>query len=205
MIMVNKQMAALVLAVSVVGGIGTGVVANALTTDEPAAVKTSGPSTDVPAVAADFVIAPGAVGVVQAGMSKTDALATGLFDADVKAPVEGCADSPLVWKANYADYFDVQTLGNGEIASIGVRKQGPVTKDGLGVGSSVADVQASVEDGTPVEAGYGQSGLFDYDGQTGRWIGYLFDPAVDDLEDTDTVTFVEVTKGSQPGLMRDGC
>ncbi|MET0766226.1 MAG: hypothetical protein ABWY50_01140, partial [Aeromicrobium sp.] len=132
-------------------------------------------------------------------------LATGLFDADVKAPVEGCPGYPLQWKTEYEDHFDVQTVGNGEIVSIGVRAEGPTTEDGLGVGSSFADVRANIENGAAIEAGYGQSGLFDYDRQTGRWIGYLFDPAPDELQDSDVVTFVEVTKGAQPSLMRDGC
>lgn len=204
MTMMKKQIAAAVLAVSVAAGVGTGVVADALTTDDPATATPKAPA-DVPDAAADFVIAPGAVGVVQAGMSKAEAVATGLFDADVKAPVEGCPAYPLVWKKAYQDYFDVLTVGNGEIVSIGVRAKGPATKDGLGVGSTFADVQAGVEDGTAVEAGYGQSGLFDYDQETGRWIGYLFNPAVDDLTPDSTVSFVEVTKGSQPSLMRDGC
>lgn len=202
--MMKKQIAAAVLAVSVAAGVGTGVVADALTTEDPA-TATAKPPVDVPDAAADFVIAPGAVGVVQAGMSKADAVATGLFDADVKAPVEGCPDYPLVWKKAYQDYFDVLTVGNGEIVSVGIRATGPTTQDGLGVGSTFADVQASVEDGTAVEAGYGQSGLFDYDQDTGRWIGYLFNPAVGDLTPDAEVTFVEVTKGSQPSLMRDGC
>jgi hypothetical protein len=204
MTMMKKQIAAAVLAVSVAGGIGTGVVANALTTGSPATDGAATPSV-APTAPADFVIAPGAVGPVSAGMSKTEALATGLFDADVAASVDGCPTVPLTWKKPYSDVLDVQTVGNGEIVSIGVRAEGPTTDDGLGIGSLFADVQAGVEDDTPVDAGYGQSGLFDFDAETGRWIGYLFDAPADEVEAGDPVTFVEVTKGSQPSLMRDGC
>ena len=201
--MMRKQIAAVVLAVSVAAGVGTGVVADTLTPASPSAPEEGGEA-GMPAPD-PLTIAPGAVGPVKAGMSKAEALETGYFVADVPPPVEGCPVVPLAWKDEYVNTFDVQTLGNGEISSIGVRGKGVVTTDGVGVGSTVAEVAATIDDATPVEAGYGQSGLFDYDQQTGRWIGYLFDPAVDDLEDTDTVTFVEVTKNAQPGLMRDGC
>lgn len=191
--MMNKQIAGLVLAISVVGGIGTGVLANALTSEDPATTSTP-----------KLTIAPGAVGPVKVGMSRADALATGYFEADVKASDEGCPDLPLAWKAGYADTFDVQTLRNGEIASIGIRGDDVVTAGGVGVGSTYAQVSGEYPDETVVEAGYGQSGLRFFDG-AGGWVGFLFDPAPDAIEDTDRVTFVEVTRGAEPSLMRDGC
>ena len=209
--MMKKQIAALVLGVSVAGGVGTGVLANALTTETPAAGatgdKTTGTSTTTasPASPSDLVLAPGRVGDVFVGMSKDAAMATGLFNADTPPAVDGCPVLPLTWKKAYADILDVQTLGNGEIASIGVRGKLIRTKDGLGIGSTYAEVRAAIEDRTPVEAGYDQSGLFEYDAEAGGWIGYLFNPPVTELKDSDPVTFVEVTKGAQPGLMRDGC
>jgi hypothetical protein len=204
MTMMKKQLAAAILAVSVAAGVGTGVVADALMTNDPPTAVDQGGETGM-TEPDTLTIAPGAVGPVKAGMSKAEAVRTGYFVADVPPAVDGCPVLPLAWKDEYVNTFDVQTLGNGEISSIGIRGRGVVTADGVGVGSTFAQVRETIEDGAPVEAGYGQSGLFDHDGQTGRWIGYLFDPAVDDLKDTDRVTFVEVTKGSQPDLMRDGC
>ncbi|CAN5321625.1 hypothetical protein BH09ACT10_BH09ACT10_26840 [soil metagenome] len=215
--MMTRRIAGIFLALSVVGGIGTGVIANALATEEPASATepkatastspTSAPTTNAPTkdTPVPFRLSPGSIGPVSAGMSKADALATGYFDADVPAPVEGCAASPLVWKKEYAEKFDVQTVGNGEITSIGVRDSEIRTASGLGVGSTYGEVRAAIADSVAVEAGYGQSGVFDYDADNGGWIGYLFDPAVSDLKDSDKVSFVEVTKGDQPGLMRDGC
>ncbi len=55
----------------------------------------------------------------------------------------------------------------------------------------------------PEEAGYGQTGLFVSEGA--GWIGFLFNAKPDAVAATDTVTFVEVTRGAKPGLMRDGC
>ena len=59
--------------------------------EEPS--PTAEPTTDAPTqppAPANLVVVPGAVGPVRAGMSKADALKTGLFNADVPPPVEGC-------------------------------------------------------------------------------------------------------------------
>jgi len=232
----KKQIAGIVLSLSVAGGVGTGVLADTLTSDEPS--TTAGPTTtpsSTPSVTdsastptptapqttptgtatqtpppelpapADFVLAPGSVGKVLAGMSKKDALATGLFNANIPAPAEGCPAPPLEWKKEYTGIFDVMTLGNGEIASLGVWAKGPQTKDGLGVGSTYGQLLDAIPDATPVEAGYGQAGVFEYNYTDGGWIGYLFDTTVDSIASGDKVTFIEITKRAQPGLMRDGC
>lgn len=198
--MMKKQIAGLVLAVSVVGGVGAGALASTLTDENPAP---SSPS--APAAPDKLTIAPGAVGPVTVGMSKQEALATGFFVADVKSPADGCPARPLSWKDEYVNAFDIQTLGNGEIASIGIHGAGIVTKDGVGVGSTYAEVAKTYPDETLVEAGYGQSGIRVFDRDDGGWMGFLFEPAPDAIKGSDKVTFAEVTKGSEPSLMRDGC
>ena len=211
--MMNKQIAALVLAGSIVGGIGAGVLVNAGTRDEPAAASpapsrtTSSSAGGESGMAApdELELAPGPVGPVRAGMSKAQALATGYFVADQPAPVEGCPVIPLAWKDEYVNTYDVYTLGNGEISSIGVRGRGVTTADGIGVGSSYEQVQAAYPDDTLLEAGYGQSGIKVFDRQDGGWIGFLFDAKPGAITASDPVTFVEVTKGAEPSLMRDGC
>lgn len=152
-----------------------------------------------------LTITPGAVGPVRAGMSKAEALATGYFVADVKAPVEGCPDRPLAWKDEYVNTYDVLTLGNGEISSIGIRGRGVLTDRGVGVGSTYDQVKAAYPDETLVDAGYVQSGIRVYDAQNGGWLGFLFDATPQKISGSDRVTFVEVTQGGQPDLMRDGC
>lgn len=214
--MMNKQLAGLVLAISVAGGAGTGVLANALTSDKepsprvtpiatPTPTPTPKPTSDAPSSPDQFVVVPGAVGPVKAGMSKSEALATGYFIADAPPPVEGCPGIPLVWKDKFADSFDVYTLGNGEITSIGIRAAGTTTAEGIGKGSTYDEVQAAYPDEQLVEAGYGQSGLRVFDRDNGGWLGFLFNPTVDKIKGDSPVTFVEVTKGAEPGLMRDGC
>jgi hypothetical protein len=213
MTMMNKQIAALVLAASVAGGIGAGVLANALATDDPAAAAPT-PSSASPSnvggesgmPAPDVLdLAPGRVGPVKAGMSKAEALATGYFVADVKAPAEGCPMMPLRWKDEYVNGYDVQTQQDGSIASLGIRGQGIATADGLEVGSALETVQATYPDAKLVEAGYDQSAILVQDTATGGWIGFLFDHPVAEAVGSDRVSFIEITQGAKPSLMRDGC
>lgn len=206
--MMKKQLAGIVLAVSVAGGAGTGVLAHALTSDKPStptATSTPTPTTAAPGAPREFVVSPGAVGPVKAGMSKTEALATGYFVDNLPAPVEGCPAPPLAWKDEYTDAFDVYTLGNGEITSIGIRSDEVKTAKGIGTGSTYDEVRAAYPDESLVEAGYGQSGIRVFDHEDGGWIGFLFNPTVAKIKNDSPVTFVEVTKGAEPGLMRDGC
>ena len=99
--------------------------------------------------------------------------------------------------------LDVYTDNAGTIASIGVAKSGPHTRSGLQVGSTYERVQEVLGDVEPEEAGYGQTGLFVSEGS--GWIGFLFDATPATVQATDKVTFIEVTRGTKPGLIRDGC
>ncbi|MFI5428241.1 hypothetical protein [Aeromicrobium sp. UC242_57] len=114
-------------------------------------------------------------------MSKAAALATGYFVADVVPAVDGCVALPLVWKDKYARSFDVQTLGNGEIVSIGVRGDGITTSDGIGKGSTFDEVRAQYPEEQRVEAGYSQSGIRVFDPENGGWLGFLFDPTISEI------------------------
>lgn len=155
-----------------------------------------------PTDAAGFVVEPGAIGPAQAGMSQDEAMATGLFDKDVDG-VEGCT-FPLRWKKQY-DGVDVLTLQDDSIGSLGVLEGGPDTAESVGVGSTLAEVEAAYPDLTPVaEAGFGQAGA-SYE-QDGGFIGFLFgDATVENVKDSSRVTFMELTAGSEPELMRSGC
>ncbi len=231
----KQQIAAGILALSMVGGVGTGVVAHQLkpeskeepkakpsataTTkkaDKPKSTKTAnapagtgggGTKTSEPprmplAPVGSLRIIPGAVGPVQVGMSKAAAYATGYFDSDISVPACNRVDD-LVWRQGYNDQLDVVTRDDGSVAAIGIRGGGPRTRSGLGVGSTYESVQGVLGDVAPEEAGYGQTGVFVSEGA--GWIGFLFNAKPDAVAPTDTVTFVEVTSGAKPGLMRDGC
>lgn len=230
----KQQIAAGILAISMVGGVGTGVVAKQLSsgsdpepkatpsatattkkTDKPKSTRTAapGPGTGGGAKTSEppklplapvgaLRIIPGAVGPVQAGMSKQAAYATGYFDADVSVPACNRTDD-LAWKAGYSEQLDVRTHDDGSVSAIGVRGGGPRTRSGLGVGSTYESVQGVLGDVPPEAAGFDQTGLFVSEGA--GWIGFLFNATPDAVQPTDTVTFIEVTSGERPGLTRSGC
>lgn len=227
----KQQIAAGILAFSMVGGVGTGLVARQLDSDsdpkatEPSATATTTqtpkpePTTTAPSGStggtktseppslpvvpvSSLRIVAGAVGPVQVGMSKKAAYATGYFDADV--PVPGCDRvDDLVWKSGYKDQLDVLTNDDGSVQSIGIWGSAPRTRSGLGVGSTYESVIGVIGEVEPEDAGYGQTGVYVSEGD--GWIGFLFNPAPGDISPTDTVSFIEVTSGAKPGLIRDGC
>ncbi|MEJ7635472.1 hypothetical protein [Aeromicrobium sp.] len=170
-------------------------------TSKGGGTKTAEPS--LPAVpVGSLQITAGAVGPVQVGLGKQAAFGTGYFDTDVAAP--GCEPVvDLVWRPAYRDTLDVFTNDDGSIRSIGIRQAGPRTRSGLGVGSTYESVQGVLGDVPPEVAGYGQTGLFVSEGN--GWIGFLFNATPEAVQPTDPVTFIEVTRGAKPGLMRDGC
>ncbi len=172
-------------------------------TSATTATPTTEPTASLPAVA-ELTVAPGRIGPVRAGMTRDEALATGLFDEDVPVRGEDCGrDTPLGWKPAYASSLDVLTTEDGTVVSLGVRGDQPRTADGLGVGSTLREVSGAYETAEMTEAGYGQTGVFVTDGDD--WLGFLFDEDTEAVGPTSTVTMVEVTSGTRPTLTRDGC
>lgn len=183
-----------------------------------AAPSTSAPTTPAPATPAPattttappasspLVVAPGRVGAAQVGMTKAQAVATGLFDANVSTGDDGCqAVIPLRWKKVYGSSIDVLLDGSKKIASMGITKGGPKTAKGIGVGSTFAQVRDAYADLTPIEeAGYDQSGDYVVTGDK-LYLGFLYNETAQAATDSSKVTFMEVTKGEKPSLMRDGC
>ena len=168
-----------------------------------APTPTSEPTASLPAIA-ELTVAPGRIGPVRAGMTRDEALATGLFDEDVPVRGEDCGrDTPLGWKPAYASSLDVLTTEDGTVVSLAVRGEQPRTADGLGVGSTLREVSATYETAEMTEAGYNQTGVFVTEGDA--WLGFLFDENVDAIDSRSKVTMLEVTSGTRPDLMRDGC
>lgn len=152
----------------------------------------------------ELLVSPGRIGPVLAGMSRDEALATGLFDADVEVGGEECGRTdPLGWKTAYTSTLDVQATDDGMIVSMGVRGEQPRTADGLGVGSTLRQVSRVYENAEMMEAGFGQTGVFVTEGE--KWLGFLFDADPESIGPKEKVFLVEVTQGTKPDLMRDGC
>lgn len=167
------------------------------TTSDPSATTT----TEVPAPD-DLVVQPGSIGDVTVGLSQDDAVSTGKFDADVDG-VEGCTFK-LQWKKEYVG-LDVLTNEAGDITSLGVTEGGPRTSEDVGIGSTLAEIQAAYPDvSEPTELGFGQAGVIHTLGDD--HIGFLFgDTTVESVKPVSEVTFMEVTSGAEPQLMRSGC
>jgi hypothetical protein len=171
-------------------------------TQEPSV--TAEPTSTAPPSPDELVVEPGRVGPAVAGMSKDEAVATGLFDADVPAPAEGCEPYDLVWKKEYTG-LDVLTTEDGSIAAIGSFKGGPKTEEGIGFGSTLREVRKAYPDLSSVaDVGFGQAGAFVVEDDA--YIGFLFGEATQEtVTKASRVTVVEVTNGTKPDLMRSGC
>lgn len=148
-----------------------------------------------------LVVIPGAVGPVRAGMSRDEANATGYLE--YKSTNESCEGPLWQWKPDYRESLDLSFPSDGsKVASIGIRGEFPRTRSGYGVGTTWKELKSVVDQG-PEMAGYSQTGVYVQEGDA--WIGFLFDVSTDELTDDHKVMMMEVTTGTKPGLMRDGC
>ncbi len=177
--------------------------------DTPDATPTPSPTITTPAATATpsedaFVVAPGRVGAAEAGMTKSDAAATGLFDTDVDHGTDDCRGvAALEWKPSVSTSLDVLTEADGRIAAMGISAGGPKTAEGIGVGSTFGELTAAYPSLSPVTSeGFDQSGAFINDGDA--WLGFLFDERPDAVDDSSKITFMEVDD-RKPLLIRDGC
>lgn len=207
----KRSLVAAVAALLVLGGCGSDDPKEPEeTVSSPSAEPSATPEPSTPAATepapapAKLVVVPGAVGPAHAGMSKAEALETGLFNADVPPPVEGCPPYPLHWKKKYKG-LDVLTRDDGSISSIGITKGGPKTSKGIGYGSTLDDLTKAYPNLSPVvDAGFNQAGAYEFTDT--EFIGFLFgDATVSDIKGSSKITFIEVTVGDKPDLIRSGC
>lgn len=226
----KQQIAAGMLAVSLIGGVGTGFMADQMRPDAtkekpnatPSATATTPATTPAPEKttpappkqtiakpvkpvlqpASSLTIFASSVGPVKLGMSKNDALATGYLVADV--PVPSCGIDQLQWKPDYKWALDIDTYDDGSVASMAVNQPGPRTRSGLQVGSTYVSVKSVLGEGAaPVVAGNDQTGLFVNEGD--NWMGFLFDATPETVTDDTPVKLIEVRLGAKPNLVQGGC
>jgi hypothetical protein len=220
----KQQLAAAVVALSMAGGVGTGVAAHALSSDGPSDKPTTSPTTAKTTTPAPkktkkttslpprkttttpakpvlqpvstFQIFAGSIGPIKAGMTKAQALATGYLEPGTPG---ACGTPILQWKSDYSWALDLTTLDDGQIESVGVSKPGPRTRSGLQVGSTYASVKAVLgESAVPEATEQNQTAL--YVSQGASWIGFRFGAAPDAITDTVPVNYIEVRNGSKPVL-----
>jgi hypothetical protein len=146
---------------------------------------------------------PGAFEPVKAGMSIQEAIDTGFIERDPKRE-EACEGSFWKWKGQLAAGLDV-IVNDKRVVSLGMSKDGLETPEGISIGNSYGAVDATYGDKLegPVRLDYGNAGVFLRAGT--NWIGFAFDNEPGRLADNSRVTFIEVSSGNRPGLLRDGC
>ena len=174
--------------------------------DEPTAEPTKEPSPAASESAADapLVVAPGRIGPVLVGMTVDEANATGLFEPREVADDDPCKDEygPIQWKAPNTEALMVD-VEKDKISLLGIRDK-VKTAEGVGVGSTYADVKASYPDAKVEESqALGGSTIYLRDGQ--KWLGMGFSHEPDKLKDSTKVDFMEVASGSKPAVALSGC
>lgn len=169
--------------------------------DDP--TPTESPAASESAVPEEIVVAPGAVGPVQVGITVDEANATGLFEPFEEIADDPCAEfnPPIQWKAPYTGKLLVR-VEDDKVTALGIRS-GVTTAKGVGVGSTFGDVKAAYPDAKAEQSvGFGST-VFRKDGD--KWLGMGFDEDPDKIEDSSKLLYMEVTVGEKPATYLDGC
>lgn len=154
--------------------------------------------------ALDGDIVPGAFGPVAAGTDVQDAVEAGYLERDPQR--EGaCEGDHWKWTGARSSGLDVIVDNNGKIAGLGMSKPELKTAEGIGIGSTYAELQEAYGDRLqgPVRMDYGSAGSFLQDGT--KWLGFGMDNKPGELDETSKIAFIEATVDARPGLIRDGC
>ncbi len=148
----------------------------------------------------DLMIGFGSLGPAKVGMSKSEALDTGLFSRQKYDASKKCKASALKWKKQFKG-VEVRTDTAGTIRALRILAPGPKTQYGTQVGSDLADVRGSYASALIGPAKINRRTSVGFVRKGDAWIGFLFD---DDPEDEvlDPIIFIEVTEGSKPQLQR---
>ncbi|UYM05594.1 hypothetical protein [Solicola gregarius] len=177
----------------------------------PAAMLASSPTSVASGASATsdaerrLVVAPGRIGPAKAGMTVRRAMRTGMFRRNVPNPP--CGRIKLQPKGELKRHMDAVVVRH-RLVEMGVFTKRLRTRQGTGVGTRLRRLRNVYGKrlSRPREAGYGQWAVFV--DRRRRHIGFLLGRAY--VADGSPgprhkVTFMAVTKGKRPNLMRDGC
>lgn len=173
--------------------------------DSPSTAKSkspAAPSASATSASEPFVVAPGQIGPVLAGMTLDEAKATGVLEPTKPNGDEPCPPPSLQWKAPNTDKLDLRDH-DGKIAVMGVRDAKFKTAEGIGVDSTWSEVQTAYP-GAKIEESPA-SGSLVYLKDANKWLAIAFFPQPQDLKDSSKVNYMEVEKDEKPIAYPDGC
>lgn len=151
------------------------------------------------------ILSPGAFGLVRVGDNVNKYVAAGYLVADLERE-SICDGNYWKWAGQLSDGLDVVASNKGVIGSLGMKRDGLETAEGISVGNSLRALRDTYgkELTEPRANEYGLAGVF-LQGNGDGWLGFGFEVSPDQLKPTSRVTFIEASKGSPPGMLRDGC
>lgn len=154
---------------------------------------------EVPSSSRELTIGFGSLGPAKVGMTKSEALRTGVLERERFDSSAGCKATALKPRKQF-ESIEVRTDKSGTIESFRIVGPGPKTLYGIEVGTHLANVIEShaAELQGPTKVGATRSGAFVR--KEGAWIGFHFDEPAEKVDVEDAVTFIEVTKGAKPRL-----
>lgn len=148
---------------------------------------------------------PGTFEPVRVGDNVDKYVAAGYLVADIKRE-SICDGNYWKWAGQLSEGLDVVANNEGVIGSLGMQRDGLETAEGISIGNTLQALRDTYgkELSEPQANDYGLAGVF-LQGNGDGWLGFGFEVAPDKLKPTSRVTFMEVSKGRQPGMLRDGC
>lgn len=152
-------------------------------------------------------LSPLGFGTFRLGMTKEQAAATGLFDADVTMPsTYRCAPGAtfrLLARAPFTDTLKVDFDASGRVDRVAAWGN-VTTSTGLHAGSTYAEVKTAYPTLSAVSRTvYGESGVFVREGSD--YLGFLLPVAPNAVQDDTRVERMELAHGARPALAWDGC
>jgi hypothetical protein len=185
--------------------VGVLLLTGACGDDSPSTAKSespAAPSASATSASEPFVVAPGRIGPVLAGMTLDEAKATGVLEPTKPSGDEPCPPPSLRWKAPNTDKLDLQDH-DGKIAVMGVRDAKFKTAKGVGVDSTLGDLKTAYPDAKIEESPAQGSLVYRQDGN--KWLAIALNEQPEDLKNSSKVIYMEVDVDEKPIAYPDGC
>ena len=185
---------AVLLVVSACGGDSSSGQAEPSASESPAAAENPAET--------ELVIAPGRIGPVEAGMTVEEAEATGVLEPIKATGDEPCPPPSLRWKAPNTNKLDLMDH-DGKIDVLGSRSAEFKTEKGIGVDSTLDELEAAYPDAKVVQSPALGSLVYRQDGN--KWLAIAFNEFPKELKGSSKVIYLEVAVDEKPIAYPDGC